>query len=616
MSTKHKILLLLACLALPFMALQLRAEDVSFRASAPKQVVMGKPFQLTFSVNHRAKDLRAPEMPDFEIIAGPYSSQSSSTSFVNGQRTSTFSLTYTYTLLARREGSFTIDPASIVVGGDTYHSNALKVTVLPADEAVAESSPQQQSATPATSQSTTQNRSTGGDIFIKTQVSKTKVHEQECILLSYKLYFAGVDVAQFTNNTKLPEFKGFLKQELEQGEIQTELEHYNGRNYQTAILYRTLLFPQKAGDIEIEPASFEAVIRVQNRTQVRSIFDDFFATYSNVTKPLTAPSVTIHSLPLPAGKPAGYSGGVGTFSVNSSISGNSITTNDAVTIKLSISGKGNMKMIKTPSLDWPDGFEVYDPKVTNNFKNTASGVSGSKDIEYLAIARAAGDYTIPAITFSYFDTNDNAYKTLTTEAYTIHVARGANDTEQTVITSGTYTNKEDIQKLGSDIRYIETQPLATDVKHGKGLTGLWWLWYLIPACVSILLFILFRKQIRDNADLNKVRYRKANKVAQKRLKKAKKLLSAGQDAEFYEEIERAAWSYLSDRLSIPQANLTKENIAGILHDKGISDELIAEVKNVLSTAEFARYAPSAAGSKSELYEATAKLIDNLEDTKL
>ena len=272
-------------------------------------------------------------------------------------------------------------------------------------------------------------------------------------------------------------------------------------------------------------------------------------------------------------------------------------------------------MVKTPSIDWPDGFEVYDPKVTNNFKNTTAGVSGSKDIEYLAIARAAGDYTIPAVTFSYFDTNDNTYKTLTTEEYTVHVARGAGETDQTVVTSGVYTNKEDIQRLGSDIRYIETQPLQP-FRQGKGLTGLWWLWYLIPALISVLLFILFRKQIRDNADLTKVRYRKANKVAQKRLKTAKKLLSSGQDAAFYEEIERAAWSYLSDRLSIPQANLTKENITGILRDKGIAENLIEDVRNVLSTAEFARYAPSAAGSKTELYDATAKLIDNLEDTKL
>ena len=616
MTKRHKIVLLLsALLLLPFFGSRTWADDVSFTASAPKQVVMGKPFQLTFSVNHRAKDLRAPEMPEFDIIAGPYSSQSSSTSFVNGQRTSTFSLTYTYTLMPRKEGSFTIDPASIVVGGDTYRSNALKVTVLPADETPAASnSGPQQSAAPTTSQSSS-NRS-GGDIFIKTQVSKTKVHEQECILLSYKLYFAGVDVAQFTNNTKLPEFKGFLKQELEQGDVQTELEHYNGRNYQTAILYRTLLFPQKSGDIEIEPANFEAVLRVQNRQQIRSIFDDFFATYSNVTKPLTAPGITIHVQPLPAGKPAGFSGGVGSFSLSSSISSNSITTNDALTVKLSISGKGNMKMVKTPSIDWPDGFEVYDPKVTNNFKSTTAGVSGSKDIEYLAIARAAGDYVIPAITFSYYDTNDNTYKTLRTEEYTVHVARGAGETDQTVVTTGTFTNKEDIQKLGTDIRYIDTKPLPAEERKGSGLNGLWWLWYLVPALVSLLLFFLFRKQIRDNQDLTKVRYRKANKVAQKRLKKAAKLMNAGQDAAFYEEIERAAWTYLSDRLSIPQANLTKENIADILRSKNVSEEQIKEVTDVLSTAEFARYAPAAAGSKEDLYNATAKLIDNLESTKI
>lgn len=614
MRTKHTILLLFATIALTAFAGKAWAEDVSFKASAPKQVVMGKPFQLTYSVNHRAKDLRAPEMPEFDILAGPYTSQSSSTSFVNGQRTSSFTLTYTYTLMARKEGSFTIDPASIIVGGDTYRSNALRVTVLPADE-----EPAQQSEPGYAEERTQQRQQTsnvkGSDIFIKTQVSKVNVHEQECILLSYKLYFAGVDVAQFTNNTKLPEFKGFLKQELEQGEVQTELEHYNGRNYQTAVLYRTLLFPQKAGDIEIEPASFEAVLRVQNRTQVRSIFDDFFATYSNVTKMLTAQGVTIHVKPLPAGKPAGFSGGVGSFTTTSSISSNTITTNDPVTIKLTISGKGNMKLLKTPAVDWPDGFEVYDPKVTNNFKNTTAGVSGTKEIEYLAIARAAGDYTVPAVKFSYYDTNDNTYKTLTTEEYTVHVARGANDNEPVVVSGGNYTNKEDIQTLGSDIRYIDTKE-PKPLSNARGLSGLWWLWYLVPLALSIVLFILFRKQIRDNSDITRVRYKKAGKVAQKRLKKAKKLLATDNDAAFYEEIERASWTYLSDRLSIPQADLTKENISGILRSKNTAEQLIAEVNNVLSTAEFARYAPASAGSKQDLYNATAKLIDNLEDTKL
>lgn len=590
------------------------AEDVSFQANAPKQVILGKPFQISFSVNQRGKDLRAPEMADFDILAGPYTSQSSSTSFVNGQRTSTFTQTFTYTVMAQKEGTFAIAPASINVGGTQYRSNGLKIIVLPADEEPAQSAqsqPQQQRQTQQSSGSATVS---GDNIFMKTIVSKTKVKEQECILLQYKIYWAGLDLAQFTNNTKIPEFKGFLKQDLEQGEIQTNMEHLNGRNYTTAVIYQTLLYPQKAGDIQIEPASFEAVLRVQNRAQVRSIFDDFFGSYTNVTKTLNAPGTTIHVSALPSGKPAGFSGGVGQFDIRSSITGTDLTTNDAVTIKLDIQGTGNMKLVKTPAVDWPEGFEVYDPKVNNNFKNTTSGVSGTKSIEYLAIARAAGDYTIPAIEFSYFDTQSGEYKTLRTQEYTLHVARGAGESSQAVVSN--YVDKEDIKQLGSDIRYIHTSELPA-VKQPllSGFYGLWWLLYLVPMLLSALLFALFRKRIRENADETRVRYKKAGKVAQKRLKTAKKLLAAN-DPHFYEEIERAAWTYLSDRLSIPTAELNKENIADILRSKGAAEELVKEVHNVLSTAEFARYAPSAAGSMEDIYSATESLINKLEDTKL
>lgn len=591
------------------------AEDVSFQANAPKQVILGKPFQISFSVNQRGKDLRAPEMADFDILAGPYTSQSTSTSFVNGQRSSSFTQTFTYTVMAQKEGTFAIAPATINVSGTQYRSNGLKITVLPADEEPAQQTQQQSQQNQQRQQSSSSSASVSGEnIFMKTIVSKTKVKEQECILLQYKIYWAGLDLAQFTNNTKLPEFKGFLKQDLEQGEIQTNMEHLNGRNYQTAVIYQTLLYPQKAGDIQIEPASFEAVLRVQNRAQVRSIFDDFFGSYTNVTKMLNAPGTTIHVSALPSGKPAGFSGGVGQFDIKSSITGTDLTTNDAVTIKLDIQGTGNMKLLKTPAIDWPEGFEVYDPKVNNNFKNTTSGVSGTKSIEYLAIARAAGDYTIPAIEFAYFDTQSGEYKTLRTQEYTLHVARGAGDAAQPVVSN--YVDKEDIKQLGSDIRYIHTTPLPA-VKRPllPGFYGLWWLGYLLPLAIAALLFAIFRKRIRENADETRVRYKKAGKVAQKRLKTAKKLL-AGNDSHFYEEIERAAWTYLSDRLSIPTAELNKENIAEILRSKGAAEELVKEVHDVLSTAEFARYAPSAAGSMQDIYNATESLINKLEEEKL
>ena len=602
------------------MALTAIAQDVVFKASAPAQVVVGSPFQLTYSVNQRAKDLRAPEFTDFDYVAGPYTSTSQSTSFVNGKRTSTFQQTFTYTLIAHKEGAFTIPPASIKVDGEQYSSNGVRITVLPPDQPTNAGANSQQRNTNgnATSQQRDNNSVSDANIFMRTLVSKTKVHEQEALLLSYKLYFAGVDVAQMTNNTRLPEFKGFLKQELEMGEIQTELEHYNGRNYQTAVLYRTLLFPQRSGDIVIDPAQFEAQLRVQNRAQVRSIFDDFFGSYVTVNKALTAPGVTIHVAELPAGKPVGFSGGVGQFSMSSTISSTDLQANDAVTLTLTIQGAGNMKLLKTPAVDWPEGFEVYDPKVTNNFRNSTSGVSGTKTIEYLAIPRAGGTYTIPAVQFSYYDTQTDAYKTLTTPEYTLNIARSASDDANAAVVNN-FVQKEDIQQLGSDIRYIYSGELSHYTRRQSFITFgtlAFWLFYLIPALIAVLLFIIFRKKIQENADITRVRYKKANKVAQRRLKQAEQLLKADNKTAFYEEIERAAWTYLSDRLSIPTAQLNKENIAQILTNKGVADALIREVMHVLSTAEFARYAPVSDHAMQDIYNDTTQIINQLENCKL
>lgn len=586
------------------------ADGVEFKASAPAQVISGRPFQLTYSVNQRGKDLRAPEFADFDYIAGPYTSQSSSTSFVNGTRTSSFTMTYTYTLMGSKEGTYTIPPATIKVDGTQYTSNGVRITVLPPDQPAS-----QNSSANANQQRTsnTQQTSSQGDIFVRTVVTKSKVHEQEALLLTYKLYFVGVDVAQFTNNTRIPEFKGFLKQELEIGEIQTELEHYNGRNYQTAVLYRALLFPQRSGEIKIDPAHFEAVLRVQNRAQVRSIFDDFFNSYTTAVKPLEANGVTIQVEPLPAGKPSGFSGGVGQYSISSKISNTDLQANEAITLTITIQGSGNMKLLKTPSVDWPEGFEVYDPKVTNNFKNTTSGTSGTKVIEYLAIPRAGGVYKIPPVVFAYYDTKEDAYRTVQTSEYTLNIARThAQEASSAVVNN--FVNKEDIQQLGTDIRYIYTgteQQVDTSPVLRFG-SLLFWMCYLLPLLVAIVLFILFRKKIKENADRTRVRYKKANKVAQRRLKLAEQLLASNQKEKFYEEIERAAWSYLSDRLSIPTAQLNKENIAQILRDKGVEDSLIAEVNHVLSTAEFARYAPVSDHAMREMYDATTLLINNLE----
>ena len=605
----------------------LRAEDVQFRAQAPAQVIVGRPFQFTYTVNQRARDLRAPEFNNFDYIAGPYTSQSSSTSFVNGRRTSSFTMTFTYTLMAQKEGTFSIPPATINVGGEHYTSNGVKITVLPEDQPQQTGSGQQPTASNQRSatggQQSATNGSEQGNIFVRTLVSKTKVYEQEAVLLSYKVYVAGVDLKQFTNNTTLPDFTSFLQQKIDLQDVQLELENYNGRNYQTATIYSTLLYPQKSGDITIEPATFEAVLLVPNQARSRSIFDDFFNSYTTATRSLRAPGTTIHVTPLPTGKPVSYAGGVGKFTMDAKLSATEVKANEAITLTLTIRGAGNMKLLKTPSVDWPEGFEQYDPKVTNNFKTSTGGMSGTRTIEYLAIPRAPGDYILPPVQFGYFDTEKGQYQVLTTPEYTLHIARGAGDQSATGVQQSTvsYVNKEDIRELGSDIRYISAANFAPSsekevLRIGFGSWQMWLL-YGCPLTLALLLFVIFRKRIRENADLTRVRKRQANSVARKRLKQAKKLMGEAQHKEqFFEEIERASLQYLSDRLSIPTADLNKDTITATLRSKAIDESLIERTNNVLSDAAFARYAPAMGITPEQLYKQTESLINDLEDCKL
>lgn len=589
--------------------LSLYADEVVFKTLAPNQVIAGEPFQVGFSVNRQGTNLRAPQFTDFDVLSGPFSSVSSSTSFVNGQRTSSYEQRFTYTLLAQREGTFTISPATIRVNGKDYQSNGVRIQVLPADKK------------PAQQQNRTQNSNvSNGEIFVRTIVSKTQVQEQEAIVLTYRLYYANMVDLEYMRNPELPSFTGFINESLETSN-QAQLEHYNDRNYQTNDLATYVLFPQRAGDLQIDAAHFAIQGKERVRVPARNPFEEYREIYKTFPHELTAKGVTIHVDALPGSKPAGFSGGVGTFTLTPSLSKTEMDINDAFTLKLTIAGEGNMKFIKTPAIDWPEGFEVYDPQVKNNFSITRTGFKGSKTIEYPVIARNAGEYTIPALSFSYFDTKEKSYKTLSTPEYTVRVKRGAG--EPSVVTSQpsvvSYTQKEDIKQLGSDIHYIDSNGnwRKNKSKHLIEYGSLdFWLCYLLPLGIAILLLIVLRKRIKENADLTRVRYKRANKVAQKRLKAARLALKANNKDAFYAEIERAAWTYLSDRLSIPTAELNKENITTLLTQKGVSEDLIKEVQNVLSTAEFARYAPGTDHAMDDLYKATTNLINKLEDQKI
>lgn len=599
---KNKILLIALMLFSAFASGA--AEPVRFTASAPSTVIVDKPFQLVYAVNATGKDLKVPEFTNFEVLAGPFESRSSSYQVINGKASSSLSISYTFTLQGLKTGTYSVPPASIMVDGQKHSSNGLSIKVLPDDGSDAAGSSAAQSGASTA-------KITNDKIFIRTNISKSSVYEQEPVVVTYKLYTLA-DVAGM-NNMKMPDFNGFLKQELDQSQNkQLSYENFNGKNYGTIVLYQVLLYPQRTGDITIDKASFEAVIRVQNKTQVRSIFDDFFDSYTNVNKALVAPAVKVKVYPLPGAKPAGFSGTVGQLSMSSTISATQVKANEAVTLKVVISGSGNMKLIKNPDIELPEGFEIYDPKVNNNFKTTTSGVSGTKTIEYLFIPRNAGDFEIPAAEFVYFDLQEKTYKTLRTPVYNLKVSKGEGGES---VVSGNYVNKEDVKQLGKDIRFIETKPFKLTKKTEPVFgTVEGWILYLIPLLVALFLFFVLKRKALENSNIEFVRNKKANKQAQKRLKMAQKLLNEGKKDKFYEEVLKAVWSYLSDKLAIPAASLTKERVEAELTEKGVNADAIKQFTDILNTCEFARYAPNSGQQEmGNLYAEAIEAISNLED---
>ncbi len=600
---KRKIFLL--SLLIISMSAVFADEPVRFSASAPTAVVMDKPFQLVYSINANGKDLRVPEFTNFDVLAGPFESHSQSVQFINGKSSSSVSVSYTYTIQAQKTGTFTIPSASITVDGKKVTSNGVAIKVLPADANVPASKGQGNQGGQASI--------SGDNLFIRTEVSKTNVYEQEAILVTYKLYTL-VDIVQ-CNPKNTVDFNGFMKQELDQpANKQMALENYNGRNYGTFVLYKVLLYPQHSGVIQIDKWNFEAVVRVQNKAAQRSIFDDFFDSYTNVSKYVTAPAVKINVNALPtANKPSSFNGTVGHFSLNSNITASQVKANDAVTLKMTVAGSGNMKIIKNPVIKFPDGFELYDPKVTNNFKTEASGVSGTKTIEYLFIPRHSGNFEIPSAEISYFDTQEKTYKTLRTPVYKLNVLKGEGN--ETQIVAGNYFDVLDVKQIGKDIRFIQTNKFKISKEEEPIFaTLICWLMYLIPLLISLMLFIFFRKQVKENANISLVKNKKANKVAQKRLKLAQKLLKEGNKDSFYEEVLKATWTYLSDKLSIPVSSLTKERVEEELTEHKVESIIINQFIQILNTCEFARYAPNSGQQEmGNLYIETIKAISDLEE---
>lgn len=598
------------CLWIALLALTVQAyadDKVTFTASAPDAVAVGDQFRLSYTVNtQKVKNFRAPSIKGFDVLMGP--SRSYSMQSINGNTTET--LTFTYILLAQKEGEYTIPGATITANGDQMLSNSVKIKVLPADKTNSSQSGGGQSTSRSSSSGTS---ISNNDLFITATASKTTAYEQEAILLTYKIYTV-VDLRGF-DNVKLPDFKGFHSQEVElPNDRRWGLEHYKGRNYHSTIYRQFVLFPQQSGKLTIDAARFDASI--EKMDAIDDPFEAFFnggAGSIQIKKTLMTPKLTIDVKPLPAGKPADFSGGVGEFNISSSINSTKVKTNDAITVKVVISGTGNLKLVGEPEVKFPEDFEVYDPKVDSKFRLTNAGLSGNKVIEYLAIPRNAGTYKIPAIKFSYFDIKSRSYKTLTTEEYTVQVEKGAGNASQTI---ANFTNKEDLKVLNEDIRFIKQNDvkLSPKGKYFFGSMG-YWLFYIIPGLIFIACFLIYRKQIAANANVAKVRTKKANKVAVKRMKQAGKLLAANEKDAFYDEVLKALWGYISDKLSIPVSQLSKDNIEEELRKYGVAEDLIKEFLSALNSCEFARFAPGDANqAMDKVYSDSLEVISKMENS--
>ncbi|MBM6658620.1 MULTISPECIES: BatD family protein [Bacteroidaceae] len=601
-------LLLLVIAALPMQA----KNGATLTANAPEVVVSGDQFRLTFTVNtQKVKDFLAPSIKGFDVLMGPTRSQQSSTQIINGKVSSSSSITYTYILMAGKEGTYTIPAASIEVDGEKVFSNALTIKVLPPDQTAGNSQANQGGGGSSSSRGQIAgSRITDKDLFITATASKTTVYEQEAILLTYKVY-TSVNLRQLMED--MPDMKGFQMQEIQlPQQKQYSMEHYNGRNYNTIIWRQYVLFPQQTGKLEIPAVTFDGVVAQQTISD--DPFDAFFngGGYIEVKKKIVAPKVVINVKPLPV-KPANFSGGVGEFTMTSSINAKEVKTNDAVTIKLTIKGAGNMKLITSPEVKFPEDFEVYDPKVTNNFDVSRAGLSGTQTIEYLAIPRHAGNFTIPPVEFVYFDLKSQSYKTLKTEAYDLKVEKGKGNADQVI---ADFTNKENVKVLGQDVRFIKLGDTTLTPK-GEVFFGTmgYWLGYLIPFIVFVALVVFFRKQAAENANVAKVKTKKANKVATKRMKLAGKLLAENKKNEFYDEVLKALWGYISDKLSIPVSQLSKDNIEAELTKHGVAEDVTKTFINALNECEFARYAP---GDENEamdkVYATSVDAIGKMENS--
>lgn len=574
--------------------------------SAPSHVAAGENFRVAYTINTSdVEEFRMGGVQDgLEVIAGPYTSSQSSYQMINGHTSSSSSVTITYTLYAAKNGSFTIGASHAVVGGKRLSSRPVKIQVSGHAQRTngapnmhgqdSYDQPRMRSAGSAIS---------GSDLFIKVSASKKRVHEQEPILLTYKVY-TQVELTQLEG--KMPDLKGFHTQEVPLPQQKTfHTETVNGRPYKCVTWSQYVMYPQMTGRLEIPSITFKGIVVQQNRNvDPMEAFFNGGSGYVEVKKDIKAPGITLQVDPLPQ-RPANFSGGVGKFNISASLDKKEVKAGEPITLRVVVGGIGNLKLLKQPVVNFPKDFDKYDAKVTDKTRLTANGVEGNMVYDFLAVPRNQGSYTIPSVELTYYDTGKNAYKTIKTQPFKVEVEKG----------DGTSAESEDFASQDKDIHTIKLgkaeQHKADEMFFGS--FG-YWISLLMPLIAFVVLLIVFRRRAIENADIVKKRSNRAGKIATKRLRLANKLMLQGKQGEFYDEVMRALWGYMSYKLNMPAEKLNRDNIRETLGRHFVDDATIEKFTTALDECEFERYAPGdAAGNMNRTFESAMTAIMDIEN---
>jgi hypothetical protein len=583
------------------------AQEIKLTADYPPVVSAGEQFAINFVVNTSGGEFTPPQFNNFNNIIGPQASYSSNTQIINGKYSSQITNTYTYFMVADRKGKFVLAPASIRVKGRDYYSDSLRLEVVAGANNI-----QPNTSSTQNIQEPVDQKQTGSDLYIRLLVNRSEVCQGEYIVATLKLY-SRVDLSGL-NEIKFPDFSGFMRENLETQPLTSlQRENVNGVVFGTGVIQQFLLFPQVSGDITIGPVEIAALIQ-QKVGNSDPFFGDFFSSYQTIPKAIATKPVKITVKPLPGIKPADFSGIVGKIDLKASLSHDTANVNDALNFKITINGNGNLKLAAKPSFKMSPDIEVYEPKITDNIKNGVNGTSGQKTFEYVMIPRHYGSYTIPSITYTYFDTQTRKYETLSIKEYNIYARKVADQGGAVAVYGG--VSKEEVQYLGKDIRFIESSPGRLGKPDNLYISKRSFLtFYGLALLVFVAILIIRREHIRRNADISAVRNRKAAKVAVRRLSEASRCLKSGMSDKFHEEILKALWGYLSDKLTIPVSELTRTNAIDALRAKGINEEQLNSLSLILDKCEYARYAPSSSESEATgIYDGALQFIRFVENS--